>query len=84
MSLQDLQNKENDAIIKYNSLNGADENSVLFLNQQQHQFQILLLLLCLVIFVTFKYLDMPSPIYNLFAITGVLLAVMLIIIQVFN
>jgi hypothetical protein len=84
MSLQDLQNQENDALKKYNSMNGNQENSVLLVNQQQNQFQILLLLLCLVMFTTFKYVDMPSPIYNLFLITGVVLGFMLIIAQVLN
>jgi hypothetical protein len=82
MSLQDLQIQENDALSKFNSVHAKEENSVLFVNQQQNQFQILLLLLCLVMFATFKYLDMPSPVYNLFLIIGVVLGFMLIIIQV--
>jgi hypothetical protein len=84
MSLQELQNQENDALTKYNSINGSEENSVLFVNQQQNQFQILLLLLCLVMFATFKYLDTPPLVYNLFLITGVILGFMLIMIQVLN
>ena len=81
MSLQELQNQENAALRKLNSVNGTEENSVLFVNQQQNQFQILLLGLCLVMFVTFKYLDMPSAVYNLFLITGIILGFMLITIQ---
>ena len=69
--LQELQTQENDALRKYNTVNSKEENSVLFVNQQQNQFQILLLCLCLVMFITFKYLDMPSPVYNLFLTTGV-------------
>ena len=72
MSLQELQNQENDALTKFNSINGSEENSIL------------LLLLCLVMFTTFKYLDTPPPVYNLFLITGVVLGFMLIMIQILN
>jgi hypothetical protein len=66
------------------SINGKQSDSVLFVNQQQNQFQILLILLCLVMFITFKYLDLPSPIYNLFLITGIILGFMLIIVHMLN
>jgi hypothetical protein len=79
--LQELQTQENDALTKFNTVNSKQENSVLFVNQQQNQFQILLLCLCLVMFITFKYLDMPSQVYNLFLITGVALGFMLIAVE---
>lgn len=82
MSLQQLQIQENDGVTKLNSVVGKEENSVLFVNQQQNRFQILLLLLFLVMFVTFKYLDTPPAIYNLFLITGIILGFMLIVVQV--
>lgn len=66
------------------TINNKELNSVLFVNQQQNQFQILFIVLCLVMFATFKYLDLPSPIYNLFLITGIVVGFMLIIIHILS